>query len=94
MAVVRSQAEHDLADFVGRELVDEPLPTPLGADDDLLSSGLIDSLGVMRLIRFIEERFGVSIPPADITIEHFMTLGTIVTYLESLGSRDGSSAEG
>ena len=90
----RSDAETALADFVTRELVGDRGELALAADDDLLGSGLVDSLGVMRLIRFIEERYDVSIPPADVTIEHFMTLGTIVAYLESLGSRDGRSAGG
>lgn len=56
---------------------------PLQAEDDLLTSGLIDSINVMKLISFIEEKFEVTIPPEDMTIEYFMTVENIVEYLES-----------
>ena len=78
-----------LLEEIRQQLLDEPID--LQADDDLLGSGLLDSLGVMRLIRFVEQRFAVTVPPIDVTIENFMTVGTIATYLESLRSEDGST---
>ncbi len=51
--------------------------------DDLLGSGLVDSLGMMRLIQFIETKANLSIPPEDMTIDNFMTVAHICTYLES-----------
>ena len=51
-------------------------------EDDLLGSGIIDSLGMMRLILFLEKEFDVSIPPEDMTIENFMTVSHIRTYLK------------
>lgn len=54
-------------------------------DDDtpLLTSGLVDSLGVVRLVAFVEDRLGVKIPLEDITIENFETLALIDLYLQS-----------
>jgi len=45
----------------------------LSDDDDLLTSGLVDSLGMMSLVAFIEEQFGVAVPPEDVTLETFST---------------------
>jgi len=56
--------------------------TELAADDDLLDDGLVDSLGVMRLIAFIEDEFGYAVPPEDITVDSFMSVSAIVTYLQ------------
>ncbi|MEM8964699.1 MAG: acyl carrier protein [Acidobacteriota bacterium] len=72
-------------DFITTELVSHRDDVELSVDDDLLSSGLVDSLGVMRLIRFLEERHGVTVPPADVTLENFMTVGAITVYVRSLG---------
>jgi len=36
----------------------------------------------MRLILFLENEFDVSIPPEDMTIENFMTVSHIRTYLK------------
>jgi acyl carrier protein len=55
----------------------------LGLDDNLLADGMIDSLGAVRLIAFIEERFGFQIPPKDLVIENFRTIHRLAAYLES-----------
>ncbi len=67
-------------------LADDLLVAANGPDiqdhDDLLLSGLIDSLGVIRLITFIEEAFATHVPPEDVTIEHFGTLQAMANYLD------------
>lgn len=55
----------------------------LAAEDDLLGSGLLDSMGVMRLVGFLEETFQLNIPPEDIVIENFMDVNAIINYVES-----------
>jgi acyl carrier protein len=54
------------------------------ADDQLLASGMVDSLGMMRLIGFIEQSFDVEIPVEDVTIENFGSIADILRYLEGL----------
>ncbi len=55
----------------------------LDVHDDLLGNGLLDSLGMMRLIQFIETEFNITIPPEDMTIENFMTVLYICNYIEN-----------
>ena len=50
-------------------------------DDDLLVGEIIDSLGMMRLVAFIEETFETKIPLEDITIQNFRTVEAIDEYL-------------
>lgn len=57
--------------------------TEIADDDDLLLSGLLDSLSVIRLVQHLESEFAVRVPPEDIVIEHFTSVDTIVAYLES-----------
>ena len=56
---------------------------------DLLGSGYVDSIGVMRLVQFTEARFGVRVPPADITIENFLTVRRIASYLQGRVAANG-----
>lgn len=51
-------------------------------DDDLLGSGIIDSMGIMKLVAFIENEADVKIPPGEIVIENFMNLNAIDQYLK------------
>jgi acyl carrier protein len=55
----------------------------LSPEDDLLGSGLLDSMGVMRLVGFVEETFNIKIPPEDIVIENFIDVKVITNYVES-----------
>jgi acyl carrier protein len=55
----------------------------LSVDDNLLIGGLVDSLGVMRLVSFIEQNYGIRVSPEDVTIEHFRSIRVISEYIES-----------
>lgn len=68
--------------FITNELVTgEDITVQSG--DDLLGSGLIDSMGIMRLIAFLEKSYSLKIPPEDMVIENFMTVDTITSYLST-----------
>ena len=54
----------------------------LAANDDLLEDGLVDSLGIMKLLAYIESEFGFAVPAQDVTVETFMSVDAIVAYLE------------
>lgn len=52
-------------------------------DQELLISGIIDSLAVMRLVRLLEASFDTKIPAEDIVIEHFGSIDMMTAYLEN-----------
>jgi len=70
-----------LIDYIKKQLLGGRDKVPLTAEDDLLGSGLIDSMGMMSLIAFVESRFELKVPPQDMTIENFMTVEAISNYL-------------
>ena len=53
----------------------------LGGDDSLLSSGVLDSLAIVKLLSFVEEEFDVEISDADFDPENFETLNTIAKLI-------------
>lgn len=55
----------------------------VSGDQDLLISGIIDSLGVMRLVRLLEAEFDIKIPAEDVVIEHFGSIDMLTAYLEA-----------
>ncbi len=52
-------------------------------DDSLLRKGVFDSLGVMEIIGFIEETFGVQVAQEEVTEAHFGTLNAIAGYVDA-----------
>lgn len=51
--------------------------------DELLLSGMIDSLGMMSLVTFVEQTYGIEIPFEDVTLENFGTISVMTTYAET-----------
>jgi acyl carrier protein len=54
-----------IRNFIFDELIFVAEPENFSDDDDLLEAGL-DSMGIMRLIMYIEEQFGVTLPDSEI----------------------------
>jgi acyl carrier protein len=54
---------------------------PLGDDDRLLDDGVIDSMGAVELVAFIEDRFGVGIPDDEITEDNFGSIAAIAGFV-------------
>lgn len=50
-------------------------------DASLLGSGIIDSMGVMELIGFLEAEFGIVVADTDVTEDNIGTLDAITAYV-------------
>ena len=55
----------------------------LKPDDSLLESGIIDSVKMLDLIQFLEEKFKVEVDDEDLYPENFDTLTAIAEYISS-----------
>ena len=81
MSIDRQQLQQQLIRFILDELARDQGVHDLQASDELLESSLVDSLGIMRLIAFIEKQIGYSVPSTDIVIENFLSVDAMVEYL-------------
>ena len=50
-------------------------------DEDLLEQGILDSIGIMKLIVFIEENFGIQVEDEEIIPENFQSLNSMVAFV-------------
>jgi len=48
----------------------------------LLDSGLLDSINLVGLIQFLEEKFSIKIPDSDIGADLFTSPETLISYVE------------
>jgi acyl carrier protein len=51
--------------------------------DPLLESGVIDSLGVLDLVAFIETEFNVKVDDEDLVPENFQNIALITSYIQN-----------
>lgn len=55
-------------------------------DSPLLNSGIIDSLGVLDLINFIEEEFKIMVSDEDLLPENFETIANMSAFIQTKNS--------
>jgi acyl carrier protein len=53
-------------------------------DAPLISSGVIDSFGVLEVIAFLEDTFGITIDPNRHELTEFETVGRIAALVEKV----------
>lgn len=71
-----------LTHYITASLLKEKGPIALAPDDNLLISGLIDSLDVVRLVKYIEQENDIKIAPGEITLKNFKTISAIAGFVQ------------
>lgn len=66
--------------------------TKVDDDDSLTESGIVDSLGIFRLVSFLEETFGIRIGDEEITNQNFESLRTIENFVTGKLAAKGEKA--
>ena len=72
--------EKELIKILSEDLLDTE--EPIQKDTDLFEAGL-DSMGIMQLMLAVEDHFGVSIDPVDLSRDNFQTVARIATLIRS-----------
>ncbi len=54
----------------------------LAPDENLLTQGIIDSLGILKLVSFMEKIFGIKVDNEEIIPENFQTLKALAEFVE------------
>ena len=70
-----------LKSYIFDELVFVDEPSEFGDDENLLEAGL-DSMGIMRLVIFIEEEFAVTLPDDELEPENLESLNKIMSWIK------------
>jgi acyl carrier protein len=53
----------------------------LDVNESLIEGGIIDSLGVVEIVEYIEKAFGITVGEEDLVPENFDTLAAIQTFI-------------
>ena len=73
---VESRVREFLKSELGKDV------SKLGGEDSLLESGTIDSMGVLRLVTFLEEEYAIKVEDDDLMPENFDTIDAIGAFVE------------
>jgi acyl carrier protein len=74
MQDAQSRIKTFLSRFLGNHELDE--------DEDIFSTGFVNSMFAMQLVLFIEQEFQVTIENEDLDFDNFRTINAIVRLLD------------
>jgi acyl carrier protein len=78
-------------DTIKQHILAEYLPgTPIGELDssyDLLDNGVVDSLGLLALIAWVEQRYEIPIDDIDISPDDFRSVDAICDFVDKVAHR-------
>ena len=86
----RTDVERRIRAFITDELLFEDVDI---ADDTPLLDDLVDSVGLMELVAFIEQEFELTVDQGEIDRRNFESVGAIASWVEGL-LEDKRSASG
>ena len=76
-----SSIEQPILDYISGVVAEAGGPA-VTWDTQLLEAGVLDSINLVRLVQFLEERFGLTIPDADLGPELFESPAAVAAYVE------------
>jgi acyl carrier protein len=80
-------SDQSIAAAVKQFILDEFLPgedpAELTDETPLITAGILDSVGTLRLVAFLEERFGIGLAAHEADVEYLNTISAIVRLVES-----------
>ena len=79
----------DIASFIEKTLVGDDRKAPIDDKTSLIEEGILDSMGLMQIVAFLEERAGVRVPDDEVSPDNFETLPAIESMVERLRAARG-----
>ena len=77
-----SELSAKIREFILAEVNPELGLTRLDDDEPLITSGIVDSLGVLKIMSFLDEAFGVDLSSSEIKLENFKDVRTICALVD------------
>jgi acyl carrier protein len=73
MKYTDEQMFNTLVSFLAQDGTSSTGAIAVTPDTDIVGEGLVDSLGIFKLVAFVEETFKVTIEPEEVLLENFQT---------------------
>jgi acyl carrier protein len=72
-----------IKDVILKEFLPGEDPSELTDTTPLITGGILDSIATLKLVMFIEERYGISLQAHEVDPEHLDTISQIVELIRS-----------
>ncbi|MEU7482293.1 phosphopantetheine-binding protein [Lentzea sp. NPDC042327] len=73
--------ENEVKRFIVTTFAQDVTPDQLPSDYDLLDNGVVDSLGLLRLIAWVGERYEIPVEERDVSPAQFSSVEAITAFI-------------
>lgn len=81
-AITRTEPlEAQIRDFIARNLLYDAEGFAYSDDASLLREGIIDSLGIVELVEFVQTRFKVKVDQQEVVPENFDSVARLAAFM-------------
>ena len=78
---MQTKIEHDIRVFIAENFLFTDEYDTLDAECSLLEADIINSMGILELVLFLEERFEIKVEDDEVVPENLDSIKTMVAYL-------------
>lgn len=75
--------KEEIRQYILSEFLPGEKPSNLGDDTPLRTSGILDSVSTLRVVSFVEERYGIEVEAHEAGVENFDTITAIATFVQT-----------
>jgi acyl carrier protein len=75
------EIENVVRDYILREFLPGEDPGELTDETPLITGGILDSISTLKMVVFLEERFGVTVEAHEAGVEHLDSIGQIARLI-------------
>ena len=79
----QTSIEAKLKSYILEEFLAGEDPDELQESTELMTTGILDSIGTLKLVTFLENEFGVQLEPHETDAEYLNTIGDISRLVRS-----------
>jgi len=65
----------------------------LGDDDSFLNEGIIDSMGSLELVAFVESQFGIKVDMSEVVVKNFDSVRQLANFVRRKLGAEGRPAD-
>jgi acyl carrier protein len=76
-----AQLRSEIRQFVQKDLLMDDVSAMLGDDESFLESGTIDSTGVLEVVMFLEQTFGMKVHDREMLPENLDSVNRLVQFV-------------
>lgn len=85
--------ESRIREYLATNLLFNSQGFPYPDDASLLREGIVDSIGVMELVSFVQAAFQIGVDQAEVTPENFDSVARLAAFVRRKQQRPKSSSE-